>query len=1066
MNVDGDDPRTEAQARDVALPQSPPDGLEPGDEATLTRGQTAPGAARLPEIPAVPAPDAEAAEAIVALYGPTQEAPEDVGPLKEHLDTLTALYAPTDELVGPLRPGEGAAGQRPDPRDQTHLQTIPGFEAAGRGARAGKRARPPSKTRPPSGAEAASAAEGDTIAKRPSEAVHRRLTDEHPGRYSPMEVLGQGGIGVVRCALDHHLEREVAVKELKGVRDRVAGGVEARFVGEARVTGQLEHPGIVPVYELGRRQDGTLYYVMRRIRGQTLGDAMKGRGLPGRLQLLPRLIDVCQAMAYAHSRGVIHRDLKPANVMLGEFGETLVVDWGLAKAKGSDPHDLTATTARLATRAGPHSTLQGQVMGTPAYMPPEQARGDVGAIDARSDVYALGAILYHLLTGQAPHQGSSTRDVLRSARAGGVRPPWEVAPGSPRDLGAIAMRALRTDPDARYPDARSMVADLEAFQTGGLVGAYRYRRLELMGRWLRRHRTQVIAACALLMVASATWWYRGMEEQRSRLAAEAARVAGALAQVSTLIDGARAPRDAGWLDTTAYRLIALKEPAVEADLAHRLADAHENIRRLAARALGGMGSRAAVAPLMARLAPGVERDQDVVIEVIRALGIIGDPAADKTVSVARRRYGQWSYVWQNTTLAYEMLPPAEIRPEDLDKADKWVDRGSALVEKQRAVEAIAMFDHALSLDPTSARAWTNRGMAWRIVGDLVRSVADHSQALAHKRDFPWALANRAVALRFQRHYDESLRDAERLIARNKELVAVGHRSRALLLWYLDRMEEARQDANRALELQPRSTQSFAKLATHELAIGQPGAALRWLDRANQLNANDVRGWVLRGQVLVQLGRLEDARHALDRVVALNPRHASGLAMRGHVLLVQGDATAAQADFDRAVELLGERATAWAERAVLYHAARGQWPAALRDLDAALARAYPAERVWLAIMRHAVARTIDPKAPPPAALQPNGQVPWQDALIEVVSGRREASNLAARRRSPQERCELAVAAWLWASETGREVRLAPPPTVFARQPGMLHDLECALAARLDTDNRYAALPGPATGVANP
>lgn len=228
---------------------------------------------------------------------------------------------------------------------------------------------------------------------------------ETPGRYKHISEHARGGMGRVLLVHDHHLNREVALKELLPATGngktpdapspvRVSVPFMARFLQEAQITGQLEHPSIVPVYELGHRMDGTLYYTMKLVRGRTLSKAIKeAPAFNDRLKLIPHFLDLCQAIAYAHSRGIIHRDLKPANVMVGDFGETVVLDWGLAKAKNKlDVHadGLAETIRALNVAGGPvemAKTSYGQAMGTPAYMPPEQARGDIHAIDERSDVY-------------------------------------------------------------------------------------------------------------------------------------------------------------------------------------------------------------------------------------------------------------------------------------------------------------------------------------------------------------------------------------------------------------------------------------------------------------------------------------------------------------------------------------------------------------------------------------------------------------------------------------------------------------------------------------------------------
>lgn len=279
--------------------------------------------------------------------------------------------------------------------------------------------------------------------------------------------LGRGGLGRVLQVLDRGLEREVAVKEILEVPEDLRAAVERRFIREARLAAQLEHPGIVPVYDLGRGPDGRLFYAMRRIEGTTLAERIDAaKSLSERLALLPNVLTVCQAVAFAHSRGVVHRDIKPQNVMIGAFGETLLLDWGLARAQGEAeqrPLGVDSDDARM-TRAG-------KAVGTPAYLSPEQARGDLAAIDEKSDQWALGALLYQVVTGQPPYADLTVEAVLTKAVLGRVPPVEAEVPQVPRELAAIIARALSPAKIDRYEDVRALARDLTAYLDGRRVAA-------------------------------------------------------------------------------------------------------------------------------------------------------------------------------------------------------------------------------------------------------------------------------------------------------------------------------------------------------------------------------------------------------------------------------------------------------------------------------------------------------------------------------------------------------------------------------------------------------------------
>ncbi|MCA9663564.1 MAG: serine/threonine protein kinase, partial [Myxococcales bacterium] len=322
---------------------------------------------------------------------------------------------------------------------------------------------------------------------------HLPITDRDSYAIGP--VFAKGGIGRILQARDRALGRPVALKELL-VRSRHA---EERFVREALVTARLQHPGVVPIYAAGRWPSGEPFYAMKLVSGRPLADAIdEATTYDARIALLPHVLAVAETMAYAHSKRIIHRDLKPENVLLGAYGETVVIDWGLAKELGSD--DLaqidSAKRSRVLSRMrspssgrplpGKDLTMVGSVMGTPAYMPPEQAYGD--PVDERADVYSLGAILYHVLAGEPPFDGPTAMAILVEVTSGAPTPIDERQPATPPELAAIIATAMAYDPDARYPSAREFADDLRRFQTGQLVAAHRYSAGERVRRLVRRYR--------------------------------------------------------------------------------------------------------------------------------------------------------------------------------------------------------------------------------------------------------------------------------------------------------------------------------------------------------------------------------------------------------------------------------------------------------------------------------------------------------------------------------------------------------------------------------------------------
>jgi len=296
-------------------------------------------------------------------------------------------------------------------------------------------------------------------------------------RYSLVRYLARGGMGSVWLAEDTLLGRRVALKVLDFVS--ATDDLAARLLREARTLAGLEHPGIVPVHDAGTLADGRAFYCMKYVEGETLAQYVAGMSLPDRLRLLER---IAEPVDFAHARGFIHRDLKPDNIMIGAFGEVLVMDWGLARAgaAGSDERNEVAAT-RKPSSVSSQVTGEGSVLGTPGYMSPEQSRGDV-TVDERTDIFSLGAILQFLAKTTGPPDSA----------------PGEIT--VPRRLQAICEKAMAADPNARYQSAREMTADVRRYLNGEPVSVYPESLLERAGRTYARHSTAVILVAVYLLM--------------------------------------------------------------------------------------------------------------------------------------------------------------------------------------------------------------------------------------------------------------------------------------------------------------------------------------------------------------------------------------------------------------------------------------------------------------------------------------------------------------------------------------------------------------------------------------
>ncbi len=509
-------------------------------------------------------------------------------------------------------------------------------------------------------------------AQAPDSDLLRRLSarESFAARYTIRGEVAQGGMGAILRVWDEELRRHLAMKVIlgKGGADKSAGtpAVEsqkvARFLEEAQVTGQLDHPGIVPVHELGLDAEGRVYFTMKLVKGQDLKAILdlvrEGRDGWSQTRALGVLQKICEAMAFAHSRGVIHRDLKPANVMVGRFGEVYVMDWGLAKVLGQEdtkdvrlqPPPSTASAVRTERREAADSdpdsplvTMDGDVVGTPAYMAPEQAEGRVAELGPASDVYSAGAILYHLLTGGMPYvrpgERASPYMVLRWVREGPPPTVHRLAPDAPSELAAICEKAMARDAAHRYPDMQAMAEDLRAYLEGRVVKAHRTGAVAELRKWVQRNPGTMGASFAAAMI--------GIVGIGGTLAIQEARTR----EVSAALGDYRRMADARLLSEIEGRADALLEQAQppREELDRSLADARGLVVKREVH-------RAKLVELSARIARGPEKtdpassneqlwQRDVLADVVTRMDALSD---ENTPSGRTARIRRKLDLWETT----------------------------------------------------------------------------------------------------------------------------------------------------------------------------------------------------------------------------------------------------------------------------------------------------------------------------------------------------------------------------------------------------------------------------------
>jgi tetratricopeptide (TPR) repeat protein len=752
-------------------------------------------------------------------------------------------------------------------------------------------------------------------------------------RYRPMQFHARGGMGEVWLAHDERIGRKVAVKKLRTGRDPR----QARFMIEAQVTGQLEHPCVVPLHDLGVDDAGEPYYVMKFVHGRSLGEAIVDyhahkdcSDWPGELEflrLLEAFVGVCNAVAYAHSKGVLHRDIKPANVMLGPYGETLVLDWGLAKVisqpdqPGEAPVEISNSDSSMSHDAG--------IVGTPVYMSPEEAQGNAEAIDRASDVYLLGATLYEILTGRPPRQGSSKWELLEQARNSRPVSPRQVDARIPRALEAICLKAMAFRKQDRFATATELAEDVERFLAGEPTAAYPEPLPARILRWVRRHRRGIgrglVIVGALVLSGFALHGYRqaqrlaGREQARVRLndfyrlADEAQFFAAntdAASEEVPYYDGARAKADgeAALAIAAPWGAQAEQLPLVDqrADFLQVGYNLHLLLAQLNLQASRNAGSaREALALLDAATALG-QPSRGYYQLRSRCLTLLNRPEAAHNDS-------QRSAAPETRVSAEDhFLEGESLRWEDVAGNAHSIDDSSA-EHRKRLARAIEAYQSALRLDPRHYWAQYQLGRCLLALGRPREAVEALAACVAMRPDSPWAYTTRGLARALSGDPGEATADLNRALKLDPAFQPA-RLNRGVVHWLLDHPDAAIADFDAVLAA-PAGTRLIE-------AAYYRGQLLLKKDRAHEALADvsmviDARGdfrpaYWLRAQIRFHLGSYDDGqadlarflalgRHPSDGKPGLDPRVDLGKALRRLALELGGEAKI-QA-FDRAAKTL-------------------------------------------------------------------------------------------------------------------------------------------------------------------
>jgi len=766
-------------------------------------------------------------------------------------------------------------------------------------------------------------------------------------RYTPRRLHAVGGLGQVYKAHDEELNRDVALKRIKEeFADNPAYRLE--FLREAEITGKLEHPGVVPIYGLVRGPDGNPAYAMRFVEGESLRDAIrkfheadKGNRDSGERslalrQLLSRFIAVCNTLAFAHNRGVIHRDLKPANIMLGKYGETLVVDWGLAR-----PFDRTETerasgeaTLRPTPRDGeaPDATRFGEVKGTPSYMSPEQAEGIGQRIGPASDIYSLGATLYELLTGLAPVRGCDGGDIILKVRRGEFSTPHAVKRNISKSLEAICLKAMALEPQKRYATALEMANDVDRWLADEPTTAYHEPWRVRAWRWVRRHRTPVTATAAALLAAAllvggGLLWKADHDARAMAAAARQAEerdrdIQAGLAQTALLRDQGRLG-EAGKVLEGAEKLAANGAPAALVERAQQarkdldMVAALEKVPLLAMRdVVGGWWEGVPEGYRKAFQQYGIDMEgldqADAAAQIrgsdIREHLIVALHAWASHLRFERRvLFGRLLEAALLADKVPDLQDLQELMIADREAFERWRerhDRHELMIagwDRESLERMLVRYDESL-LPPTTALAISNRLSA---MGSVARSeqllrAAQHG----HPNDFFINLALFMMLSETAPRLEEAIGFLRAAVALRPDC-SLAHFSLGVALKTQGRSHEAEKEFRQAIHFKEDDPTAHYILGTLLAKRGKRDEAENEFRRAIQLKEDDPDAHMNLGILLGQLGKRDEAEKEFRRAIELKEDDPGAHYNFGTLLAMRGKRDEAEKEFRRAIQLKDE-----------------------------------------------------------------------------------------------------------------------------------------------------------------
>jgi serine/threonine protein kinase/Flp pilus assembly protein TadD len=709
-------------------------------------------------------------------------------------------------------------------------------------------------------------------------------------RYELSDFVARGGIGEVWRADDMRLGRSVALKSLRRGRETM----RERFILEAELTGRLEHPGVVPVYDLALDRNDEPYYVMKFVRGRSMKDMVKAyfarlknrKPTDGDVAsepndsaelMLQRLLDsfvsLCETVGYAHERGIIHRDIKPENVMVGSFGETLVLDWGLAKDK-SAPEEKLASLSDMHLSSAGTETRAGSVMGSPGYMAPELVEGEAHLADERTDIYLLGASLYEILTGKVPHHSGSLTGMLQRAREGTPDPPKDHNPNAPKVLCAICLKAMQKARDHRYNSAMELAQDVRGFLAGEPVSACPENLLERSLRWAKKnqkHISRSVLAAAVAAVLAFAW---SLNTENQQLAAvQKAQVD--VSQFQKLAD------EAQYFSATSDRLDD-STPYYDSATAARATDSALKISV-------NWGEQLEKLPLSEMRDSVRDTLHGLLLTTVQSRINIerGSDSKEKLRSLlqqARRLKGESASLLK---LQEELADPTSGKKESPS------DDGSDIRQAADPGDSESALDHFLraeDLRQQASRSGSTDGDEWKAHADLLdRAIVDYRAAVRLRSGDFWSHFQMGRCYLSLGRYSESVETFGACVALRPDS-PWSYSARGLALAMLKRFDEAITDLDRAIELDDEFLPAKLNRGVANLLAGKRESAENEFTSLleNSRHTPMPEAAYYRAVLRWEAGNPEAAIHDLETVLAARPKFPAAMLLQSRIYFLTGD----------------------------------------------------------------------------------------------------------------------------------------------------------------------------------